>query len=66
MIMFDDAVIEGNVNDKLLSFEDAVIDSTYISFSKMNLNNVGKVLVLSGTSSDDNVVLSIYNYLKTK
>lgn len=40
MILFDDAVIEGEVNDKLLSFEDAVIDSTYISFSKMNLNNV--------------------------
>ena len=40
MILFDDAVIEGDVNDKRLSFEDAVIDSTYISFSKMNLNNV--------------------------
>ena len=42
------------------------IVTTLNEVEKMNLNNVGKVLVLSGTSSDDNVVLSIYNYLKTK
>ena len=42
------------------------IVTTLNEVEKINFNNVGKVLVLSGTSSDDNVVLSIYNYLKTK
>ena len=42
------------------------IVTTLNEVEEINFNNVVKVLVLSGTSSDDNVVLSIYNYLKTK
>lgn len=38
-LLFDEIVVDGNIEDKLISMEDAVIEASYISFSKMNLND---------------------------
>lgn len=38
-LLFDEIIMCGDISNKLLSLEDAVIDATYISFSKMNLND---------------------------
>lgn len=39
-LMFDEVIVEGEIENKILSFEDAVIEAKYISFSKMKLNDV--------------------------
>lgn len=41
------------------------IFTTLEEIKSLDLNKYKKVLVLSGTSSDNEVILSIYNYLKT-
>jgi len=38
-LIFDGVVVDGEIENKILSFEDAVIEAKYISFSKMKLNN---------------------------
>jgi len=38
-IMFDNAVVEGNHENKIISFEDAVLDASYISFLKMQFGD---------------------------